>query len=159
MEDLKLRVAGRSDLPTILTLYAQPDMDDGRILDIGAAEKIFERMTKYPDYALYVGEMDGKVVSSYALLIMDNLGHLGSPSAIVEDVVVAPDLQGRGVGRTMIAHALGIARERGCYKLALSSNKRRTEAHRFYEGLGFERHGYSFVMPLDEGTGTRFSVT
>jgi hypothetical protein len=35
-------------------------------------------------------------------------------------------------------------------KLALSSNVRRVYAHRFYETLGFERHGLSFAVFLDE---------
>ncbi|MGB0722814.1 MAG: GNAT family N-acetyltransferase [Gammaproteobacteria bacterium] len=150
MNELTQRAAQRADLPYILGLYAQPAMDDGRVLDEEHAGKIFERMQRYPDYVLYVGEMNGAIVASHALLIMDNLGHRGAPSAIVEDVVVAPQWQGRGIGRAMIAHALEIARERGCYKLVLSSNRRRLAAHRFYERLGFERHGYSFVMPLNE---------
>jgi len=36
-------------------------------------------------------------------------------------------------------------RSAGCYKLALSSNLKRAGAHRFYDSLGFERHGFSFV--------------
>jgi hypothetical protein len=36
----------------------------------------------------------------------------------------------------------------GCYKLALSSNERREAAHAFYDSLGFQRHGFSFVVPL-----------
>ena len=36
-------------------------------------------------------------------------------------------------------------RRAGCYKLALSSNLKRADAHRFYDSLGFERHGFSFV--------------
>ena len=54
---------------------------------------MLERFADYPDYTLYVAEQAGDVVGSFALLVMDNLGHLGAPSAIVEDVVVAPALQ------------------------------------------------------------------
>jgi GNAT superfamily N-acetyltransferase len=46
----------------------------------------------------------------------------------------------------MMEHARELAREAGCYKLALSSNQRRVQAHAFYERLGFERHGVSFVV-------------
>jgi GNAT superfamily N-acetyltransferase len=63
---------------------------------------------------------------------------------VVESVAVAPDLQGEGVGRAMMAHAREVCRRAGCYKMALSSNLRRSGAHAFYEALGFERHGYSF---------------
>ena len=46
----------------------------------------------------------------------------------------------------MMAHAREQCRAAGCYKLALSSNLCREAAHLFYESLGFERHGYSFVI-------------
>ena len=65
-------------------------------------------------------------------------------------MVFSPGLQrsgpsNQGVGKAMMEHAREQCRLAGCYKLALSSNLRREAAHRFYEALGFERHGYSFV--------------
>jgi hypothetical protein len=45
-------------------------------------------------------------------------------------------------------HAMNACREFGCYKLTLSSNLKRERAHRFYEGLEFERHGYSFLIEI-----------
>jgi GNAT superfamily N-acetyltransferase len=46
----------------------------------------------------------------------------------------------------MMNHAMALAHEAGCYKLALSSNLKRTRAHAFYDSLGFERHGVSFLV-------------
>ena len=43
-------------------------------------------------------------------------------------------------------HAREQCRAAGCYKMALSSNLKREGAHAFYDSLGFERHGYSFVI-------------
>jgi GNAT superfamily N-acetyltransferase len=148
-EALAVRRADRADLAAVLALYAQPDFDDGRVLTVEEAEGVLARFDRYPDYGLYVGEQAGRVVGTFALLVMDNLGHRGAPSAVVEDVVVAGDLQGRGIGRRMMAEAIAIARAKGCYKLALSSNLKRTAAHAFYDGLSFERHGYSFRVQLD----------
>jgi GNAT superfamily N-acetyltransferase len=147
---ITLRPAGTADLPGVLSLYAQPDMDNGNVLAIQDAQAIFARFGSYPDYTLYVAEIGRQIVGTFALLIMDNLGHLGRPSAIVEDVVVDPALHGSGIGREMMQFAIEKARRRGCYKLALSSNARRKRAHAFYESLGFERHGYSFRV-LFEG--------
>lgn len=146
---LAIRRAGRADLPGVLALYAQPAFDDGRVMSLAEAEAMLDRFARYPDYALYVAHEAEAIVGTFALLVMDNLGHQGTPSAIVEDVVVAADRQGRGVGTRMMEEALAIARARGCYKLVLSSNARREAAHAFYEGLGFERHGYSFRVLLD----------
>jgi GNAT superfamily N-acetyltransferase len=95
---------------------------------------------------LFVALDGDAVVGTYALLVMHNLAHRGMPSAIAEDVVVAADRQGQGVGRHMMAHAVAEARAAGCYKLALSSNRKRVQAHAFYESLGFAQHGLSFVI-------------
>ncbi|HQS07998.1 MAG TPA: GNAT family N-acetyltransferase [Xanthobacteraceae bacterium] len=145
---LTVRHADEADLPAVLALYAQPGMDDGAMLTLDEAKTLFRRFADYPDYKLYVAEAGGVVVGSFALLIMINLGHLGAPSAIVEDVVVAPDMQGAGIGREMMRVAMAHAAEKGCYKLVLSSNQKRARAHAFYEQLGFARHGLSFHIEL-----------
>ena len=115
----------------------------------GAARcRLFEHFGDYPDYTLYVAERSGTIVGTFALLVMANLGHLGAPSAVVEDVMVAPHAQGNGIGQEMMRFAIDRAREKRCYKLMLSSNAKRERAHAFYQQLGFERHGYSFRVDL-----------
>jgi ribosomal protein S18 acetylase RimI-like enzyme len=145
-----IREASEDDLPAILRLYGQPEIDDGAILSPDAARDIFRQFACYPHYKLYVAERGGEVAGSYAFLVMHNLGHLGAPSAIVEDVVVDPASQGAGIGQQMMRHAMEQARAANCYKLTLSSNAKRERAHAFYEKLGFERHGYSFLTRFDE---------
>jgi len=145
-----IRPATAADLPGVLALYAQPDMDDGRVLSLQDAEALYARFAAYPDYTLYVAESERQIVGSFALLIMDNLGHRGAPSAVIEDVVVAPARHGQGIGRRMMAFAIDRARKKRCYKLVLSSNAKRERAHAFYEQLGFERHGYSFRILFEE---------
>ncbi|MDP3605284.1 MAG: GNAT family N-acetyltransferase [Polaromonas sp.] len=145
---LTLRPALASDLPDVLQLYAQPEIDNGAVLTLPDATRIWERMAGYPNYKLYVALQGTQVVGTFALLIMDNLGHLGAPSAVVEDVAVDPACQGQGIGKAMMRHAMALAAESGCYKLALSSNLKREKAHAFYDSLDFERHGFSFRMAL-----------
>ena len=43
---LEIRVATQADLPGILALYAQPDFDDGLVLEIDQAQAIFARMSQ-----------------------------------------------------------------------------------------------------------------
>jgi GNAT superfamily N-acetyltransferase len=144
------REATRGDLPQVLRLYAQPGFDDGEVLPLDEAERIFARMAAYPDYRLYVAEHGGNIVGTFALLVMDNLGHKGRRSAVIEDVAVAPEWQRRGVGRRMMEHALNLCAAKGCYKAALSSNLVRAQAHAFYEALGFARHGYSYRTDVQQ---------
>lgn len=146
---LSFRPAVRADLPSLLDLYAQLGQDDGRVLGLAEAEALWDRIDAYPDYRIHVAEIDGRVVGTWSLLVMVNLAHRGLPSAVVEDVVVDDSCRGRGIGKRMMREALDIARAKGCYKLALTSNRNREAAHRFYESLGFTRHGHSFFTDLE----------
>jgi len=103
---------------------------------------------KYPNYRVFVAEFNGAIAGTYELLIMDNLAKRGRKSAIVEDVAVGKQYRGHGIGRAMLEHALELAQDAQCYKLALSSNLNREGAHAFYETLGFEKHGYSFRVEI-----------
>jgi ribosomal protein S18 acetylase RimI-like enzyme len=157
---LQIRQATAQDLPQVLQLYAQPAMDNGQVLSLQAAQRQFEKFSLYPNYRLFVACQEPNeqpseqplagdaVVGTYALLVMHNLAHQGTPSAIVEDVVVSASLQSQGIGRAMMAHALDLARAAGCYKMVLSSNQKRERAHAFYESLGFQRHGFSYRIEI-----------
>jgi GNAT superfamily N-acetyltransferase len=142
------RKASAADLGAILQLYEQPDLDNGQVLALTEAERIFHRIRRYPDYNLFVAVVDDRIVGTYALLIMDNLGHMGAPSAVIEDVAVDPRRHGRGIGTAMMRHALQQCRDKGCYKVVVSSNLKRHPAHGFYESLGFERHGFSYCIRI-----------
>ena len=148
MEKITIRVATNKDLPVILELYRQLDPEGSPVLPLADAEKIFETANKYPDYQVYVADRQGKTLGTFALLIVDNLAHLGARYGIVEDVVVSAEWRGMGIGRQMMRFAMQKCYAAGCYKLVLSSNKKRTEAHRFYKKLGFRKHGYSFVVTM-----------
>ena len=141
-----IRQAESADVAAVLALYAQIDFNNGDVLSEAAAQKIFAEFSRYPSYRLFVSMNGTQVVGSYALLVMHNMAHGGMPSAVVEDVVVASAEQGRGIGRQMMSHAKQQAKAAGCYKLALSSNRKRHAAHAFYESLGFDQHGLSFVI-------------
>ena len=148
--EVVIREALEEDLPGVLALYAQPGLDDGHTLTVEKAKLHYRRFKQYPNYRLFVAELNGAIVGTFALLIMDNLAHLGAPSGVVEDVVVTEDLRGKGIGRRMMEAALAICRESGCYKMALSSNLKREAAHAFYESLDFEKHGYSFSVVFEK---------
>jgi GNAT superfamily N-acetyltransferase len=145
---IDVRQATTADLHSVLALYAQPAMDNGKVLSIEQAEQLFAQFSQYPNYRLFVACEADTVVGTFALLVMHNLAHQGTPSAIVEDVVVSDTHQSQGIGRDMMHHAMALAREAGCYKLVLSSNQKRERAHAFYESLGFQRHGFSFSIEM-----------
>ncbi len=149
--NLTCREIDETDLPAVLALYAQLGEDDGRVLSAEEAQTIYRRMRAYPDYRIYLAEQDGRAVGTFALLVMDNLGHLGARSAVLEDVVVDSRLRGAGIGTKMMDFANRLCLDKGCYKMTFSSNRNREAAHRFYESLGFRRHGISFYIDYPDG--------
>ncbi|MEO0987639.1 MAG: GNAT family N-acetyltransferase [Cyanobacteria bacterium J06639_14] len=143
-----VRLATLQDLAEVLQLYCQPALDDGIALTLDDAVKLFRKMQRYPNYSLYVAELQGQVVGTFTLLIMDNLIHQGTPSAIVEAVAVDPKRQGQGIGKQMMQWAIAHCRQAHCYKLVISAHRQRDRAHAFYESLGFTKHGYSFQVEV-----------
>lgn len=148
MDNIAIRPAKKEDLNSILQLYRQLETDNENSLSLSEAESIFDRINGYPNYNIYVACHESEIIGTFALLIMDNLAHMGARSGVVEDVVVTQEWQGKGVGKQMMSFVLAECRKNGCYKLILSSNKKRENAHRFYEHLGFEKHGYSFIIEI-----------
>jgi GNAT superfamily N-acetyltransferase len=141
---ISMREAREEDLGGILEIYATAGIGGPAQFTVEEARERLPRFAQYPNYRLFVAVIEGNIAGVYSLLILDKLAKRGVPSGIVEDVAVNPAAQRQGVGRAMMEHAIGLCREAGCYKMALSSNLERTAAHQFYESLGFDRHGYSF---------------
>lgn len=141
---IRMREATADDATTLVELLSVLDTPGTPAMDPAHARVMLARIARYPDFHVWLAEHGGKPVGTYSLLIMDNLCHRGTPSAIVESVAVTGASRGLGVGRAMMEHARAEAKHRGCYKLVLSSNETRSDAHAFYEHLGFARHGFSF---------------
>jgi GNAT superfamily N-acetyltransferase len=143
MTDIIIREATPDDIPQILNIYSSAGVGEVHF-SVEEATVHYGRLKQYPSFHLYIAFIDQNAAGTYELLIMDNMAKRGRRSGIVEDVAVDPRYQGRGVGRAMLRHAREQCRDANCYKLLLSSNLKREGAHRFYESIGFERHGYSF---------------
>lgn len=148
---LLVREAKRGDIPVVANLLAE--MDPGELpMSVSRAERIFREMARYPDYRCYLAFERDTPVATFTLLIFDALVHGGTREALLDGVVVTARRRGQGLGRLMIQEAMRLAAAAGCYKLALSSNIKRADAHRFYESLGFQQHGISFAIAVQSPT-------
>ncbi len=138
----RIRNAVQADLPRLVELLAQLSVDEPRE-DLGPPlpgpyRTALEQIDSDPRQRLLVVETDGRVIATAVLIIVPNLTHRGRPYAIIENIVVDEAERGRAYGELLLRHAIDEARRAGCYKLSLTSNKRRKDAHRFYERLGFQ---------------------
>lgn len=142
LNNLNIRKANEGDFPMLQVLYKE--LGDEK-LNKDDLSRMFEKINSYPDCTIYIAEEDGKAIGTFLLLILDTMAH-GNPSALIEDVAVSKDCQGKGIGKAMMQFAMEKCKEKNCYKVALSSMFKREAAHKFYESLGFEKMGFSFVI-------------
>ncbi len=141
-----IRPARETDRAQIIYLIQTMDGEDGLVpQEYGA---IWNKINQYPYYKVFV-VADGKIIiGTCSLIIIDNLGHLGARLAVAENLIISQEYRGQGIGRQLMQFIMARAQAENCYKLMLSSDKKRTSAHRFYEQLGFEQHGISFKVDL-----------
>ena len=93
--------------------------------------------------------IDGEVVGTADLAVIENLTHHATPWGIVENVVVRDDMRRRGVGSALFAEIEKIARAANCHKVGLLSGKHRPEAHVFYEQAGYRPVAEGFKLYFD----------
>src|SRR3954468_2332062 len=98
----------------------------------------FDAIDADPNNELIVGEESGEVIATCQLTVTPGLSRGGAARMTIEAVRVRTDRRGGGRGRLLMASAVQRARERGCRILQLTTDKRRTDAQRFYASLGFE---------------------
>ncbi|MFF9980212.1 GNAT family N-acetyltransferase [Streptomyces erythrochromogenes] len=154
------RVATRRDLPAVLALLA----DEDQVLDPATTavgeehERAFAAIESDARNEMLVltdtgadgtEGSDGTVLGCLQLTYIPGLGQGGQERALVEAVRVRADRRGEGLGAELMRLAAERARGRGCALIQLTSNKRRTAAHRFYERLGFARSHEGFKLPLE----------
>ena len=104
------------------------------------ANTIFDKISKNPDYIIYVAIDSGKVIGATTLLIEQKFIHDGGKVGHIEDVVVKKGYQGKGVGTKIVNALLKHAEKKGCYKTILDCTD---DLIPFYENLGFKRHSNS----------------
>lgn len=141
---LTVRPAIESDIAQLVALVA----DLSTALSYEEGKRIFDTITALSNHHTFVADDEGDILGSYGLIIMQHFSHHGGISAVINDVVVRANTQGKGVGTAMMQHATDFAVAQGCYKISLSSAKERDLAHDFYRKLGYEQHGISFLLPL-----------
>lgn len=137
-----IRRAVERDLPAVVRLFAIPgegtkkDQNPSDPIDPRYAEAL-AAIAADAHNMLLVADLDGHVVGAFQLTVTQYVAYRGGRVGWIENVIVDPDMRGRGVGATMMRWAIEEARRRGCFRVQLTTNKVRKRAHAFYEGLGF----------------------
>lgn len=146
-----LREATRDDVPALVALFAEDGLGtggDGGETGFGPYVQAFEAMDADPAHVLAAVECAGEVIGTFQLSVLPGLARRGALRGQLEGVHVRSDHQGSGIGSAMVRWAIAEARRRGCAVVQLTSQGRRTDAHRFYERLGFTASHVGFKLLL-----------
>ena len=148
-EDVTIRPAHPDDAGAVAGLLAggsiRADEDPGHPAPYRAA---IEEIAAHPPGAVLVAEVDGAVAGVCQLIVFRHIQERGGLCAEIESVHVAEPQRGKGIGSVLLAAAVERARAAGCYRVQLTSNKARPDAHRFYLRHGFEPSHEGFKLYL-----------
>lgn len=150
MGDLEVRAAVADDVPAIVGMLADDPLGAQRESpdDLAPYLTALERLAADPNQHLVVAVREGRVVGTLQLTIIPGLSRRGSTRSIIEGVRVHADERGSGLGTQLIEWAIDESRRQNCQLVQLTSDATRTDAHRFYERLGFEASHVGFKLPL-----------
>ncbi|MEU3028943.1 GNAT family N-acetyltransferase [Streptomyces incarnatus] len=150
MGDLDIRAAAEDDLPAIVAMLADDPLGAQRESpgDLTPYRAALKRLEADPNQHLVVAVRDGRVIGTLQLTIIPGLSHRGSTRALIEAVRIHADERGSGLGTELIQWAVDTARRLDCVLVQLTSDKKRPDAHRFYERLGFTASHEGFKLRL-----------
>jgi GNAT superfamily N-acetyltransferase len=135
---IRWREAKREDVPAIVALLTDDSLGATRESDdMAAYYAAFDAMSYEYGNSLIVGDADGRVVATYQLTFITGLSLRATRRAQVESVRVTKKLRSEGVGAALMRDAEMRAQHEGCGLIQLTTSNSRTDAHRFYESLGF----------------------
>jgi GNAT superfamily N-acetyltransferase len=148
-----IRPATEADLARIVELLVHGSISGGPLSrenpdDLDPYRAALSDSTRNGGVVL-VAELSGEVVGTCQLVVFRHLQARGGLCAEIESVHVHPDHRGGGVGGVLIDDAVARARALGCYRVQLTSNTARPDAHRFYERLGFVPSHIGFKLSLE----------
>ena len=133
--------ASEVDLPGIVRLLADDPLGATRERDQDplpqAYVDAFRAIDAQAGNEIIVAVDEGRIVGCLQLTMIPGLARLGMKRGQIEGVRVDRRYRGKGVGEGLLRHAIERCRREGCGLVQLTTDKSRSEAHRFYERLGF----------------------
>jgi GNAT superfamily N-acetyltransferase len=135
--EIGIRPASHADVPALLNLYAELHPADPPP-PAQIAFDVWHAIQAQSGRTILVAQSAATVVGTVDCAVLPNLTRGGRPFMLIENVVVTAGQRRSGIGSALLAAAVSLARQAGCYKVQLLSRAERHTAHAFYETLGFQ---------------------
>ncbi|MBZ6229591.1 GNAT family N-acetyltransferase [Streptomyces olivaceus] len=150
MGDLEIRPTTAADIPAVVAMLADDPLGAQRESpdDLAPYLAALERLSSDPNQHVVVAVRDERVVGTLQLTVVPGLSRRGATRSIIEGVRIHTGERGSGLGTQLIEWAVDESRRQGCHLVQLTSDNTRTDAHRFYERLGFSASHTGFKLQL-----------
>ncbi len=138
-KQLQFRRATKQDLPQIIALLSDDILGKGREdpQNIKIYEEAFLEISADKNNFLAVAELDKEIVGTCHLTLMPSLTMQGAKRLNIEAVRVKSNFRGQKIGQWMIEQTIEFAKNNQAKIIQLTTNKKRLDAQRFYQKLGF----------------------
>jgi len=137
------RAAELSDAPAIAALMTQlgyPSTPQ----DI---ERRLTRMLAHADYTAVVAE-SGHDIAGLVLVHIEHGLEYDAVYGRIMGLVVDERWRGRGLGKQLMQQMERWCKGQGADRIVLTSGNQRSDAHKFYDAIGYQRTGIRFIKRL-----------
>lgn len=142
-ELIEIRVATLADAPSVKRLI---DELENVVSDPLIFESIYTEYFLNPDTLMYVLELGPLGIEGFVSCKGQRLLHHQGWVFEIQEMIVSAGQQGQGYGRLLFQKIKEEVVVRGAKSLEVTSNKRRKEAHAFYESMGFRNSHEKFTI-------------
>ena len=155
---LSFKIATKDDLLAIVQMLLDDTLGATREKTgtISSVEELpesyllaFEKISTDPNQELIIVEMNGEKVATFQLSFIQYLTYQGGLRGQIEAVRTHSKYRGQGIGKKVFEYAINRAKEKGCHLIQLTTDKKRPDALRFYESLGFVASHEGMKLKLD----------
>lgn len=141
MENVAFRRARLEDISSIIELLADDPLgaarEDTSSPILKCYTDAFEAINSDPNQLLAVITENEKLIGTLQISFIPGLSRKGSWRGQIEAVRIARTHRGKGIGRMAFDWAINQCRAKNCSLVQLTTDKTRTDAHHFYDELGF----------------------
>lgn len=150
--ELEFRIAAEQDLERIVEMLADDVLGSKRERNERPLPdsylKAFEAINADPNNELVVACRRDEIIGVQQITFTPYITHQGGWRATIEGVRTSSSERGKGLGTELIRFGIQRAKERGCHLVQLTTDKKREDALRFYESLGFKATHEGLKMSL-----------
>jgi ribosomal protein S18 acetylase RimI-like enzyme len=141
-----------TDLPAMRPLIVEliGALEDPTGFDPDRAMENCREMLGLPDHHVLLARIGGTASGLVHLTIRQSILH-DRPTGLIDELVVAREFRGQGIGRMLMDAALDRCRELGCCEVEVSTERSNRQAQEFYGRCGFSEQGVLFELYFPSG--------